>query len=467
MTIKEKDFDRRRLLPSVDKVLRHSGLLIQKWGRIRVTDCLRNELTRIRALPINDFRQEVTLDEIIKIVENRLLMSDESSFRRIINLSGIVLHTNLGRALLPKKAIEAVVSVASCPTNLEYDLKSGGRGERDHHVEQLICELTGVEAATVVNNNAAALLLVLNTLADQKEVPVSRGELVEIGGAFRIPDIMIRSGCKLVEIGTTNRTHLCDYESTINHRTALLLKVHTCNFRVEGFTAAVEENKLSVLAKQNGIPLVVDLGSGNLIDMDKLGLPREPIVSKAVTDGADIITFSGDKLLGGPQCGIISGRRDLINRIRKNPLKRALRPDKMIYAALAEVLKLYRNPCELEKELPTIRFLKRSVVEIEAQAKRLVPQLSAVLPDDYSVSADICNSQIGSGALPVENIPSYGLIVSAVNDARLIQLLNAFRKLPCPVVGRLSKGKLILDIRCMELETQFSTQLSELADLLK
>ena len=467
MTTEGKVFDGRRMLPSVDKVLRHSDMLIERWGRKRVTECLRTELIKIRALPIYDCRKKVTPDEIIKIVENSLLKSDTSSFRRIINLSGIVLHTNLGRALLPKKAVEAVVGVATCPTNLEYDLSLGERGERDHHVEPLICELTGVEAATVVNNNAAALLLVLNTLADQSEVPVSRGELVEIGGSFRIPDIMMRSGCKLVEIGTTNRTHLHDYECSINHRTALLMKVHTCNFRVEGFTATVEQSKLSVLAKQNGIPFVVDLGSGNLIDMDKLGLPVEPIVSKAVTDGADIITFSGDKLLGGPQCGIIAGRRDLIDHIRKNPLKRALRPDKMIYAALAEVLKLYRNPRALEEELPTLRSLKRSVLEIEAQAKRLVPQLSAVLPDDYSVGADTCNSQIGSGALPVENIPSYGLFVSAVNDTRLRQLLSAFRQLPFPVVGRLNKGKLILDLRCLDLEFQFSNQLSELAALIK
>ncbi|MBV31809.1 MAG: L-seryl-tRNA(Sec) selenium transferase [Porticoccaceae bacterium] len=383
-----------------------------------------------------------------------------------MNLTGTVLHTNLGRAVLPRQAIDAMAKVAAMPTNLEYDLASGGRGERDDHVEGLICELIGTEAATVVNNNAAALLLVLNTLAENGEIPVSRGELVEIGGSFRVPDIMQRSGCILVEVGTTNRTHLKDYAQAINSRTALLMKVHCSNYAIEGFTAAVDETELAALARRAELPFVVDLGSGNLIDLSIYGLPQEPITGSAIEKGADVVTFSGDKLLGGPQCGIIAGRKSLIDRIRSNPLKRALRVDKMILAALSEVLKLYRHPEILAQELPTLRFLTRDVADIEKQALQLAPALAENLPQEYNVVSGPCLSQIGSGALPIQNIPSFGLFITGVSDAKLRMLSQAFRSLPYPVVGRINDKRLIFDLRCLDCQSQFLEQSGKLKEIL-
>ena len=356
--------DIRRRLPSVDTVLLQSQHLIEQWGRSRVGAAIRSELSNLRNELGKDISLDISAESILSAIELNLMADDESAFKQVINLTGTVLHTNLGRAVLPRQAIDAMVKVAAMPTNLEYDLASGGRGERDDHVEGLICELIGTEAATVVNNNAAALLLVLNTLAENGEIPVSRGELVEIGGSFRVPDIMQRSGCILVEVGTTNRTHLKDYAQAINSRTALLMKVHCSNYAIEGFTAAVDETELAALARRAELPFVVDLGSGNLIDLSIYGLPQEPITGSAIEKGADVVTFSGDKLLGGPQCGIIAGRKSLIDRIRSNPLKRALRVDKMILAALSEVLKLYRHPEILAQELPTLRFLTLSLIHI-------------------------------------------------------------------------------------------------------
>ena len=327
--------DIRRRLPSVDAVLQASDSLLQHWGNSRVGMAIRAELAGRREYLVAEIDLDVSVESIVESVRSKLAAADDSSLKPVINLTGTVLHTNLGRAVLPQQAIDAMAQVAAMPTNLEYDLASGDRGERDDHVEALICELIGTEAATVVNNNAAALLLVLNTLAENAEIPVSRGELVEIGGSFRVPDIMQRSGCSLVEVGTTNRTHLKDYKQAINSRTALLMMVHTSNYAVEGFTAAVDESELAALAQEQGLPFVVDLGSGNLIDFTAYGLPHEPVTSSAIEHGADVVTFSGDKLLGGPQCGIIAGRKDLIDRIRSNPLKRALRLDKITLAALS------------------------------------------------------------------------------------------------------------------------------------
>ena len=344
--------DVRRQLPSVDAVLRQCEYLIEQWGITRVVMLVRSDLENLRITLGEDIEMDVSSESVVNRVQTKLRSEDDSSLKQVINLTGTVLHTNLGRAVLPQKAIDAVMKVMSMPTNLEFDLSNGKRGERDSHVEALICELTGAEAATIVNNNAAALLLVLNSLAENGEIPVSRGELVEIGGSFRIPDIMQRSGCTLVEVGATNRTHLKDYRQVINSRTALLMKVHTSNYEIQGFTSAVSEQELAVLARENDLPFVVDLGSGNLIDLSEYGLPDEPINTSAIENGADVITFSGDKLLGGPQSGIIAGRKDLIERIRDNPLKRALRPDKITLAALSEVLKLYRHPETLAQELP-------------------------------------------------------------------------------------------------------------------
>jgi L-seryl-tRNA(Ser) seleniumtransferase len=475
--------DLLRLLPSVDQLLEQSGHLQSRWGASALTRATRTELARFRQHvletglvptgtsgdltpgPENPDRAALSA-LLLGNIEASLVADGRSSLRQLINLTGTVLHTNLGRAILPARALDAVVMAASAPTNLEYNIADGKRGDRDSHVESLICELTGAEAATVVNNNAAAVLLVLNTLASNAQVPVSRGELVEIGGSFRIPEVMQRANCTLVEVGATNRTHLADYQRAINPDTALLMKVHTSNFRVEGFTKAVEEAELADLAHRHKLPLVVDLGSGNLIDFQALGLPREPTAGRSIENGADIITFSGDKLLGGPQCGIIAGKKSLLDNIRKNPLKRALRLDKMTLAALAEVLRMYRNPESLAQELPTLKFLTRSAAELEEQAERLLPAFTQALPDDFAVTCAPCQSQIGSGALPVENIPSFGLCISATQDAQLRALSSALRQLPRPVVGRISSSTLWLDLRCLDCEGELAEQIPLLSEML-
>ena len=467
MPEQEKTDDFRRQLPSVDVILRGAGAPLSRWGHARFCTAIRNELSHLRAAIAAGGKPATLPEDIVASVEASLTAADASTLRQVINLTGTVIHTNLGRAVCPKLAVDAVVRAATTPSNLEYDLETGGRGDRDSHVEPLICELTGAEAATVVNNNAAAVLLVLNTLAANGEVPVSRGELVEIGGSFRIPDVMERSGCALIEVGATNRTHLRDYEGAINPRTAMLMKVHTSNFRVLGFTNSVGERELAELARSRGLPFVIDLGSGNLVNFGQLGLPDEPTAAASLANGADIITFSGDKLLGGPQCGIIAGSKELVERIRNNPLKRALRLDKMTLAALAEVLKLYRSPDQLRDELPTLRFLTRSLAEIEAQSHRLAPVLAGLLPDGYRVEAKSCLSQIGSGALPVESIASFALTVSASDDSKLRQLSRALRELPMPIIGRLNDGVLWLDLRCLDCEELLIEQCGVLRNALE
>jgi L-seryl-tRNA(Ser) seleniumtransferase len=451
----------KRRLPSVDVVLQEMPELIELRGHVEVSKVIRSELGRLRQEIDAGGQPPVSVEVIRAKLTRQLTERNQPSLKSVMNLTGTVLHTNLGRAVLPQEAIDAVVKVAGSPSNLEFDLESAARGERDSHVEALICELTGAEAATFVNNNAAAVLLVLNTLAKNKEVPVSRGELVEIGGSFRIPEVMQGSGCQLIEIGATNRTHLKDYAKAIGANTGLLLKVHTSNYRIEGFTHAVPEVELAALAHQHQLPMVVDLGSGSLIDFAKLGLPDEPTAAKSLANGVDIITFSGDKLLGGPQCGIIAGRKDLVDQMRKNPLKRALRLDKMTLAALAEVLKLYRDPASLLQKLPTLRYLTRSLIEMQQQAQHLVPLVQAALPSTYLVGSKLSHSQIGSGALPVETLESIVINIAPVQpcDSALRYLSAALRALPCPVIGRTQNGEVLLDLRCMDDADVFLEQL--------
>ncbi|MCL4104402.1 UNVERIFIED_CONTAM: hypothetical protein GTU68_047364 [Idotea baltica] len=455
-----------RDIPSVDALLQASPAAVTRWGHAQLTDALRDELARVRSLVQSGKSVDMGVLAVVERAEIKLQRSNRSSLKPVINLTGTVLHTNLGRACLPQVAIEAVIAAAGQPSNLEFDLETGKRGDRESHIESLICELTGAEAATAVNNNAAAVLLLLNTLALGKQVPVSRGELVEIGGSFRIPEVMQRSGCELVEVGATNRTHLKDYAAAIGDNTALLMKVHTSNYAIEGFTASVSEMDLADLAHAHGLPLVVDLGSGNLLDYKTLGLPPEPTVSDAIAAGADIVTFSGDKLLGGPQAGIIAGRRDLIAEIKKNPLKRALRLDKMTLAALEELLRLYRKPEELSKTLPTLRHLTRPLADIEALAKDLLPILAACLAPKYTVTVASGFSQIGSGAMPVETLATAVLHISAVDndDAKLRQLVDRLRSLPVPVIGRVNNGVMILDLRCLDNKQLFIDQLPNLRD---
>ncbi len=453
-----------RQVPSVDALLQRWPEKIERWGREQLTVAIRDELTVLRKAITTGAVEDVDISRLSASIDGVLGARNQSSLLAVHNLTGTVLHTNLGRASLPAQALAAVVNIAQGPSNLEFDLSTGERGDRDSHVEALICELTGAEAATVVNNNAAAVLLVLNTIGINREVPVSRGELVEIGGSFRIPEVMQRSNCKLVEVGATNRTHLKDYQNAITPDTALLLKVHTSNYRIEGFTETVSERDMAELAHAHDLPFVIDLGSGNLVDFKSLGLPPEPTAAESINNGADIITFSGDKLLGGPQCGMIAGSKELIRAIKKNPLKRALRLDKMTLAALSEVLKMYRDPASLTKELPTLRQLTRSKADIQQQAQRLLPGLSEILGQSFEVTVQDCSSQIGSGALPIETLPSAALaIASKANvDAEIRQLMIALRQLPVPVIARISSGLLLLDLRCLENEEQFSTQLADL-----
>ena len=440
-------------LPSVDRLLRapQAEPLIASYGRTPVTQAIREVLAGLRA-------SGTAADEpaILARVAEQLEKAAQPTLRPVFNLTGTVLHTNLGRALLPEEAIAAMAAVARSAANLEYDLEAGKRGERDDHVEKLVCELTGAQAATVVNNNAAAVLLVLNTLARGKDVPASRGELIEIGGSFRLPDIMARSGCRLREVGTTNRTHLSDYAEAIGPKTGAVLKAHTSNYAIQGFTASVAEGDLAKLCAERGVPLVVDLGSGALVDLSHFGLSHEPTVRETLAHGVDLVTFSGDKLLGGPQAGIIAGRSALIAQIRRNPLKRALRLDKITVAALAAVLRLYKDPDRAAGRIPTLRLLSRKREDIRAQAERLALVLKKFLKEDVQLIA--CESEVGSGAAPTARIASYGLAIRP-GTARLAA---RFRALPIPVIGRLQEGALLLDVRTLEDEAAFVAQLESL-----
>ena len=448
-------------LPGVDKLLTGAGDLVTTYGHPRVAESIRQILDEIRE-ELKAGRTDVPTDlEIIESLSNMLREIHAPSLTRVINLTGTVLHTNLGRAELPLTAIEAISQVATSYSNLEFEMNTGRRGDRDSHIESLLLDITGAEAMTVVNNNAAAVMLALNTLADQKEVPVSRGELVEIGGSFRIPEVMQRSGCHLIEVGATNRTHARDYEKAVNENTALLMKVHTSNYEIQGFTESVSDEEVAKIAASHDLPFVTDLGSGTLVDLTRWGLPYEPTVQSTLAAGADLVPFSGDKLLGGPQCGIIVGKSELISKIKNNPMKRALRVDKMTIAALFEVLKLYLDPDSLPRTLPTLRYLTRSFTEIEALAKKLLPELQDSLKSIAQVSLESCESQIGSGSLPASLLPSCALRITPKNpsDSALTELASQFRGLPVPIIGRMQNGSLYFDLRTLSVTEPVSSQL--------
>ena len=453
----------------MDRLLAEDAIaaLIRNHGRPLVLEAVRGTLDEARAAVMSG--GGLTSADLEASVTARVRTMAAPSLIPLFNLTGTVLHTNLGRAPLPEEAIASMSAVARGASNLEFDIATGRRGDRHRHIEPRLCRLTSAEAALVVNNNAAAVLLVLDTLAKRKEVAVSRGELIEIGGAFRMPDIMKRAGAKLVEVGTTNRTHLRDYEAAIGARTALLMKVHTSNYAVEGFTSSVSERDLAGLARDRGLPLVSDLGSGSLTDMTTYGLPAEPTVREMIADGVDLVTFSGDKLLGGPQAGLIAGQAELVGKLKRNPLMRALRPDKVTLAALESVLALYEDPDRLVRKLPSLRLLTRGREEIEDQARRVRPRLAARLGDDWSVDVVPCRSQIGSGALPVDRLPSVGLRCAPSGGAKrgrsskLQALAATLRGLPKPVIGRVHDGALTLDLRCMDDEAGFVAQLDRLA----
>ena len=460
----------KRHLPAVDRVLAQLSGLIEIHGRQLVTGCVRAELAAAR----EGLKHGLPLPEesaLLAAIKRRADAAGQANLRAVFNLTGTVLHTNLGRAQLAEEAIAAMVDAARAPCALEYDLASGGRGDRDDLVSGLLAELIADGspdiAATIVNNNAAAVLLTLNALAQGKEAVVSRGELVEIGGAFRIPDVMRRAQVKLHEIGTTNRTHAKDFQEAIGPKTALLMKIHTSNYAVTGFTAAVDEKIIAEIAHAADLPFVIDLGSGTLCDFAAHGLPAEPTPQQALAAGADIVTFSGDKLLGGPQAGLIVGRKDLIAKIKKNPLKRALRVGKTTLAALEATLRLYRDPDRLAERLPTLRLLTRPGSEIEATGQRLLPAMQSALGTLASVSVEACSSQIGSGALPVERLPSAALVIRPMAKKpgkTLLTVEAAFRRLPTPVIGYIRDDAYHLDLRCLEArdEARFLAQLAQL-----
>ncbi len=465
-------------LPAVDRLLRlpeaapllaeHGHSLVAGQARILLDDLRRQALagTLVQAALAPLALTTALADRVAQRLQPRL--------RAVLNLSGTVVHTNLGRALLADAALAQLLQLMSRPNNLEYDLASGGRGDRDSVVEELLCSLTGAEAATVVNNNAAAVLLSIAALAGGgREVIVSRGELVEIGGAFRMPDVMASAGARLVEVGTTNRTHARDYAQAITERTALLMKVHTSNYALQGFTAAVDEAELAGIAHARGLPLATDLGAGSLVDLAQWGLPREPLPQEKIAAGCDVVTFSGDKLLGGPQAGLIVGRRAVINQIRQCPLKRALRISKLPLAALEATLLLYLRPERLTHDLPTLRLLTRSAAAIRAQAHSLLPAVAAAVAPRFTAEVVDMLGQIGSGSLPVDRLPSAGLAVTPLDKKgagrALDALATALRGLPLPVIGRIHQDQLLLDLRCLEAPdlAPFSAQLPALADALR
>ncbi|RMF25270.1 MAG: L-seryl-tRNA(Sec) selenium transferase [Deltaproteobacteria bacterium] len=446
--------ERLARLPAVDRVLSSpAGIeLLAAHARSSVTGAVREVLDEVR----ERIRQgedvaegDCSIEAVAAAAKRRLTERMRPRLRRVVNATGVVLHTNLGRATLAEEAAEAAHRAATAPCTLEYELASGKRGDRDRLVEEHLCALTGAEAATVVNNNAGAVLIVLNTLAQGREVLVSRGELIEIGGSFRIPDIMAKSGARLREVGTTNRTHPRDYEGAIGPDTALLLKVHTSNYRIVGFTASVSLGELHTIASAHDLPVAEDLGAGAIVDLTAWGLPAEPLVGESLRAGADVVTASGDKLLGGPQCGIIAGRRRWIDRIRRNPLKRALRCDKMTLAALETTLRIYRFDPAPERRIPVLRALARPIEELEQAAAAVAGPIAEALGPEFRVEVERSEARAGSGSQPEVAIPSVAVSIRSAGESA-DSIARRFRSLDPPVIGRIEDDRLLLDLRAVE-----------------
>lgn len=462
-----KPNDLRRQLPAVNQLLDHPRFetLRRDHGERLLIRAIRATLAEWRRrLSVSVTSQPQPIDEtaLLADVEAALVAESRLNVRAVFNLTGTVIHTNLGRSPLSEAAIDAVVQAARHPVALEYDLDKGRRGDRDRLVEALLVELTGAEAATVVNNNAAAVLLALTALGAGREAIISRGEMIEIGGAFRMPDVMTAAGCRLVEVGATNRTHARDFRQALGEESGLIVKAHTSNYAVTGFTSSVPEAELSAIAHDHGIPFMIDLGSGALTDFRALGLPHEAQPAQAIAAGADLVTFSGDKLLGGPQAGIVVGKRELVDRLKQHPLKRALRCDKLTLAALEATLRCYRDSDAPARHLPTLAMLSRGVDEISDQADRLLPLMRTALESIAEVDSHDCRSQLGSGSLPVDRLDSRALVMRCRSGSALSRLERTLRTLPRPVIGRLHEGALWLDLRCLNRESderEFADQL--------
>jgi len=445
-----------RSLPSVDSILNAQMLrdLTGTVPRTLILQSVRAVLAAIRAkIQSGDMPMEgeLSADAIAAKAYSRVLAISAPSLRRVVNATGIIVHTGLGRAVLPESAQRAICDIASGYCNLEIDTSTGSRGSRATHYQELLASLCNTESALAVNNNAAAVLLALNTLAAGKEVIVSRGELVEIGGTFRMPDIMARAGARLVEVGTTNRTRISDYEQALSEETALIMRVHSSNFRMIGFTESPSLSDIVNLAKRHKVLVMHDLGSGSLIDLSQFGLKGEPIVDQSVKAGVDIVTFSGDKLLGGPQAGLIVGRSDLIAQMQRNPLARALRVSKVVIAALEATLKLYLNPETLISSIPTLAYIARPLPQIEQQARRLRRRLIKCLPSDVKVELLRGFSEVGGGALPGEQLPTR-LVALSADSAGPMEIARRFRNADPPVFGRVGEERFLLDMRTVQEE---------------
>jgi L-seryl-tRNA(Ser) seleniumtransferase len=454
-----------RKIPSVDEILSKPEMvdLLKIHPRNVVVGAIRKGLGRLREELLREKELPQSGDDFFSfkslypLFQKEIDLQIRPRLRRVINATGVVIHTNLGRAPLHLSAIQHLIEVSKTYCNLEYDLERGERGSRYAHVEEILCRLSGAESALVVNNNAGAVLLVLNTLAEGKEVIVSRGELVEIGGAFRIPDVMKRSGALLREVGTTNRTHLSDYQKAINPQTALLLKVHTSNFRVLGFTSEVSLQDLVQVGREHELPVVDDLGSGCLIDLTQYGLEKEPTVQETIKTGVDAVTFSGDKLLGGPQAGILLGKKKFLDLFKANPLTRALRIDKLTLAALESTLLFYLDEGRAIKEIPTLQMLSLDTKRLKRRGRRLLKRLSGMMNEKVTFTLKEDVSQVGGGALPLQELPT---IVVAIKSPGISvnSLEENLRRGDPPVISRISKQELILDMR-----TVFDGEVSSLA----
>lgn len=456
-----------RMIPKMDILLELPEIktLIEHYGRDLTVETLQEEVQALRReiQEKEEFDMEESLETLPERVEHRLNSLLKPNFQKVINATGTVLHTNLGRAPLSPKHLEHIALIASGYSNLEYELKEGRRGQRYSHIESLLCHLTGAEAAMAVNNNAAAVMLILNTLTQGKEVIVSRGELVEIGGKFRVPDVMKASGAKLIEVGTTNKTHEEDYRDVINEETGAILKVHTSNFEMIGFTESVELDELSKLAKGYDLPLIQDIGSGVLVDLSKYGLKYEPTVQESIRAGVDIVCFSGDKLLGGPQAGMIVGKRKYIEQIKRNQLTRALRIDKFTAAALEVILKEYLSEETAMRNIPVLHMIIQKKEELKDKAERLRSFLET-LHLDAEIEVEECLSQVGGGSLPGERLDSYAVSLKPgrISTAKLEEEM---RKLSVPIIVRTTNDKVMIDVRTVsEKEFFYFEQLKDIED---
>ena len=443
-----------KLIPKVDDILGRDNIkkILETIPRNVVLDSIREETELIRE-KIKNNKQEEEILEVINNLELSIISNAEYKnsykLRRVINATGVVVHTNLGRSVINEKIMENINDVVTHYSNLEFDLLKGVRGSRYSHVEEIIAKCTGAEAAMVVNNNAAAVLLVLNTMAKGRDVIVSRGELIAIGGSFRIPDVMIQSSAHLVEVGTTNKTHLFDYEKAISEDTAALLKVHTSNYRILGFTSSVDAVDLIELKNKYNLPIIEDLGSGVLLDLSKYGLEYEPTVQDSIKNGIDIVTFSGDKLLGGPQAGIIVGKKQYIEAMKKNQLTRALRVDKFTIAALEGTLKYYMDEENVVNEIPTIRMLTDSIESINNKALKLKRYIDNIEIDYFDIAIEDEFSEVGGGSLPLERIPTKCLVLS-LDGKGLQKFEECLRRFSIPIIARLYKDRVYFDLRTIE-----------------